>query len=172
MELLIICAIAGVAMTFALAGIGNAKMSYRARSAVSTLKEQLTTAREMAVSQQRDVKIEFIAPNRITLTRIEKPSGTTTVRDALLEGGMGFVRYAALDPTPDAWGGDEAVAFGETVELRFRSDGALVDEENNYVNGRIFVGWGTDVTSAGFVSVFGATGRVRGYRVEGNTWVQ
>jgi hypothetical protein len=164
--------VAGIAMTFGVIGIGSSMASYRARGAVATVKEVMTTAREMAVSQQRDVKVEFFAPNRIVFTRIEIPSGETKVREAVLEGGMAFVRFAALDPTPDAWGGNAAVAFGAATALRFRSDGALVDQKNDYVNGRIFVGSGSKTATAGFVSVFGATGRVRSYRVEGTTWVQ
>jgi prepilin-type N-terminal cleavage/methylation domain-containing protein len=170
-EMLVVVAIAGIAMTFALAGIGSAKASYRARGAVARLKEVLTTGREMAVSQQRSVKLEFKAPDRIVLTRVENPTGETVVRDVRLEGGMEFVRFPVLDPTPDAWGGDKAVAFSDAANLVFRSDGALVNENNDYVNGRVFVGSGTDRTTAGFVSIFGATGRVRSYRVEGTAWV-
>lgn len=171
-EMLIVCILAGIAMSFAVMGIGHARTAFRSRGAIAQLKEQLTIGREMAVSQQRDIRLEFIEPNRIVLTRLEIPEGETTVRDITLEGGMTFVRYAGLDPTPDAWGGDEAIAFGDYDVLRFRSDGALVNEDNEYVNGRVFVGWTDNPASAGFVSVFGATGRVRSYRAGSTTaWI-
>lgn len=172
-EMLIVCIVAGIAMSFAVMGIGHARTTIRSNGAIAQLKEQLTIGRETAVSQQRDVRLEFVEPNVIRLTRIDIPEGETVLREITLEGGMTFTRYASLDPTPDPWGGDdEAIAFGEYDTLRFRSDGALVNEDNEYVNGRVFVGWTDNPASAGFVSVFGATGRLRSYRAGSTTaWI-
>ncbi len=77
-----------------------------------------------------------------------------------------------MPETPDAWGGDGAVAFGGAVGIRFRSgDGALVDQNDVYVNGRVFVAraGSNSVNSAGMVSIFGPTGRIRSYRLQGET---
>jgi type II secretory pathway pseudopilin PulG len=171
LEMILISVIAGGVMAMAIFGLGSSISAARSRGAIAQIKQQLTNAREMSISQQRDIKVEFTEPDRIRLLRIERPSGTETVIASVrLEGGMTFQKYTGLPETPDPWGGTGAIAFGGSA-IRFRSgDGALVDGSNNFVNGRVFVGLNTKKFSAGMVSVFGATGRIRSYRATGGTW--
>jgi type II secretory pathway pseudopilin PulG len=173
LELFLICLIVGVVSAIAIFGLGTSVNAARARGATAQLKEQIANAREMAISQQRDIRIEFNDADEIKVIRINRPDlDETELLTVHLEGGMTFQKFADMPETPDAWGGDEAIAFGEAESLRFRSgDGALIDENDNFVNGRVFVGHvGGKVTSAGMVSVFGPTGRIRSYRLVGDTW--
>jgi type II secretory pathway pseudopilin PulG len=170
LEMILISVIAGGVMAMAIFGLGSSVATARSRGAIAQVKQQLTNAREMSISQQRDIKVEFTAPDTIKLTRVERPSGETVIATVRLEGGVTFQKYADLPETPDPWGGSGAIAFGGSA-IRFRSgDGALVDASNNFVNGRVFVGLNTKKISAGMVSVFGATGRIRSYRATGGTW--
>lgn len=176
LELLLVCAIAMTAMGVATFALGAANNASRSRGAIALVKQRFSEAREMAISQQRDIRIKFIQPNEIQIIRINRPAGLpdTVVNSSFLEGNMTFQKLDGMPETPDAWGGDDAVAFGDAVDdIRFRSgDGALVDENDVYVNGRVFVSRaGADtVNSAGVVSIFGPTGRLRSYRLQGETW--
>jgi type II secretory pathway pseudopilin PulG len=172
LELILIAVIAGGVMAMAIFGLGTSVTSAKTRGAIARVKQQMVNARELAISQQRDFKIAFTAPNTITVTRVNRPAaaGETVVSTVQLEGGVTFQKYA-LPETPDPWGGNGAIAFGGVANIRFRAgDGALVDPTNNFVNGRVFVGLNNKANSAGMVSIFGATGRIRSYRAMGGTW--
>jgi type II secretory pathway pseudopilin PulG len=175
-ELLVICAIAGIAMTVAIFGLGGSVSAARSRGAIAQVKLQIQNARELSISQQRDIRIDFVPPDKIQVTRINRGSpapAPTLLSELRLEGGMEFRQLADAPVTPDAWGGDAGpVAFGAATSLRFRSgDGALVDQNDNFVSGRVFLGHlGGKRESFGVVSVFGPTGRVRSYRLTGNSW--
>jgi hypothetical protein len=54
----------------------------------------------------------------------------------------------------------------------FTSDGSLIDETGIPVNGTVFLGLPPHVQSARGVTVFGGTGRVRGFRWNGVQWSQ
>jgi hypothetical protein len=175
LELLLLCAVAMTAMGVAMFAMGAASNSSRSRGALALVKQRFSEAREMAISQQRDIRIEFVAPNEIRIIRVNRPagSGETVINSSFLEGNMTFQKLSGMPETPDPWGGEGAVAFDSAVGVRFRSgDGALVDQNDVYVNGRVFVARaGTNsVNSAGMVSIFGPTGRIRSYRLQGENW--
>jgi type II secretory pathway pseudopilin PulG len=175
LELLLICTVAGIAMGVSMFALGASLNSSRANAALALVKQRFSEAREMAISQQRDIRIEFLAPNEIRIIRVNRPAGSpeTVINSSFLEGNMTFMKLDGMPETPDPWGGMNAVAFGTAVGVRFRSgDGALVDENDEYVNGRVFIGRAgpNNVNSAGMVSIFGPTGRIRSYRLQGENW--
>jgi prepilin-type N-terminal cleavage/methylation domain-containing protein len=174
-EMLIVVVVIGTVSGIALFALGGSVRAARARGAVAQLKNQIANARELAISQQRDIRIEFTAPSQIRVVRINRPiavGNETVLVDVRLEGGMTFQKFGGMPETPDAWGGDAAIAFGTATSLRFRSgDGALIDQNDASVNGRVFLGHvNGGVDTAGVVSVFGPTGRLRAYRLAGGTW--
>jgi type II secretory pathway pseudopilin PulG len=172
-ELLIICAVAGIAMVVAIFGLGSSVSAARSRGAVAQLKQQIGNARELAISQQRDIRIEFNAPDEIRVIRVNRPAaaGETVISAVRLEGGMTFEKAAGMPETPDPWGGNTAIAFGGALTVRFRSgDGAFIDQNDAFVNGRVFLGKSGRADTAGVVSIFGPTGRIRSYRLTGELW--
>lgn len=173
-EVLFICLLMGIVVGVAFLKIGTSVNSTRQRGALAVLKQQISNAREIAISQQRDIRIEFNAPDRIRTVRINRPagSGETMLQEVQLEGGMTFAKPAGQPETPDAWGGNGAVAFGGATTIRFRSgDGALINQTDSVVNGRVFVTHNTGALgTVGVVSIFGPTGRIRSYRLIGTTW--
>jgi competence protein ComGC len=175
LEMFLIATIAAVVMALAIHGLGSSLSAARSRGAIAQVKLALQNARELAISQQRDIQVEFIEPNTIKLWRINRPStaGTTLLSEMRLEGAMKFQKFDGAPATPDAWGGDtKAIAFGDATSYRFRSgDGAFIDQLDNYVSGRVFVGHVSGKKeSYGVVSLFGPTGRIRSYRLTGDTW--
>lgn len=174
LEMLLICGLIGIVVGVAFMRLGNSVDASRQRGALATVKQQIANARELAISQQRDIRIEFNAPDQIRTVRINRPTtaGETVLADVRLEYGMTFSKLAGMPETPDPWGGAGAVAFGGATSIRFRSgDGALVDQNDALVNGRVFLAHnGGALSTAGVVSVFGPTGRLRSYRLVGTTW--
>jgi competence protein ComGC len=175
LEMFLIATIAGVVMALAIHGLGSSLSSARSRGAIAQVKLTLQNARELAISQQRDIEVKFIDPDIIQLTRINRSStpATTLLSEMRLEGAMKFQKFAGAPQTPDAWGGDaKAIAFDDATSYRFRSgDGAFIDQNDNFVSGRVFVGHVSGKKeSFGVVSLFGPTGRIRSYRLTGNTW--
>jgi len=171
-EILFICLLMGIVVGVAFLKIGNSVNTTRQRGALAIVKQKITYARELAISQQRNIRIEFNAPDQIRVVRINRPAGETVLEDVRLEGGMTFSKLPDKPETPDPWGGNGAVAFGGATSIRFRSgDGALIDQNDVFVNGRVFLAHNNGATeTAGVVSVFGPTGRIRSYRLVGTTW--
>lgn len=152
----------------------GAVASMRVNSALTHLSAELRTAREMAVSQRRDIQLTFTAPDQIQLTRLDQPSGTT-VFPAVKLGDAGsqveFTLFAGLPDTPDGFGNASAVSFGGSPTMIFRSDGSFVDSNNVPLNGSAFIGIPGHPATARAVTVLGTTGRVHRYRWTGSQWI-
>jgi len=170
-ELLVVVGIAGVMMAIAILVAPSALLSARADSGAAQLVAALRVAREQAIAQRRNVRVDFIAPNRITVSRIEIPGpGTTVIADTRLEGGNTFVLMPGVPDTPDAFGGGSPVSFNGAATVAFTSSGEFVDEDGDPVNGTVFVGVAQDPASARAVSIFGPTALVREWRWNGAQW--
>jgi hypothetical protein len=57
--------------------------------------------------------------------------------------------------------------------MLFQSDGELVDGATfQPINGTVFLGLTAQTATARAITVLGGTGRVRGWKISGNTWMQ
>lgn len=174
-EMMIVLGVGVTLVGIAMMSSGAALTAFKARGVVSKVQAQFVRARETAISEQRDIRVVFVGGaggNEIDLVRIELPTSsgvTTTISKTLFEGGLTFTKVSGLVETPDAWGGNNAIAFDPATAIRFRAGtGVLMDDTTLLpINGRVFVGISGKPETAGMVSVFGATGRVRGYHWEG-----
>jgi len=110
--------------------------------------------------------VRFLAPNRLQITN----NGVATVIG--FEGGVRYSLMANIGDTPDAFGMASPTTFGSitATEVRFNSEGALVDASNNPINGTIFLAVPQTPRSFRAVTVLGSTGRVRGYKWDGRQW--
>jgi Tfp pilus assembly protein PilE len=176
-ELMIVMAVGVTLAAMAMMSSGAALSAFKARGVISKVQATLVQARELAISQQRDIQVVFVGTNEIDLVRVELPlsSGTTTtLSKTLFEGGMTFTKVTGLaDPTQDVWGGTTgAIAFSPAANVQFRAGtGVLMDSATlQPVSGRVFVAVDGKKETAGMISVFGPTGRVRSYHWEG-AWV-
>lgn len=171
LELMLVVGIAGVLMAVAVMVMPVALKSARADSGVAQLIATLRVAREQAIAERRNVQVDFIAPNRITVSRIEVPGpGTTVVADTWLEGGNAYMQFPGVPDTPDAFGSGNPVSFNGAASVAFTSSGEFVNEDGDPVNGTVFVGAGNDPVSARAVSIFGPTALVREWRWNGTHW--
>lgn len=144
----------------------------KADSGAGQLQSALRVAREQAISQRRNIRVEFVDPNQIVVSRVEEPShDLTQISSTLLEGGLEYRLFAGVADTDDAFGNGTAVSFGDAESVQFTSEGTLVDEDGDIVNGSVFVGVPNQPATARAVTIFGATALIREWRWQGSAWV-
>ena len=172
--LMLACSLAG----FALINMGAVMPGIRANQSMYQTVSQLRQGRQLAIAQRREIQLRFIGNNRMSLVRNEFPEGEQVLSEVSLNKDCQFMKSDDIDmDTPDAFGPDElsemgAVDFGGAETLTFRSDGTLVDELGNPVNGTVFIGMADHPEMARAVTILGATGRIRSYRWTGEEWIQ
>jgi type II secretory pathway pseudopilin PulG len=142
-------------------------------SASESAMNVIQSARNRAIAERRNVRLAFVAPNRITVERIEVPGpAVTLVDDVLLENGQTFFKFDSLPDTPDEFGVDDPVTFTGTLPVMFTSDGTLIDDNADVVNGTVLLGRDNDIATARAITIFGATGYVRAWKWGGLEWVR
>jgi len=165
--ILIICVIAGIALL----NVTGVMPGIRANTALSQTVAQLRSGRESAMAQRRNIQLTFLGNNQIQLVRLDMPTGTTVLSTVTLENDIEFLLSDGVPDTPDSFGNAAAVDFGGSAPLTFLSDGTLVDAQGNPLNGSVFLGLANNPETARAVTILGATGRVRGYKWTGSSWV-
>ena len=152
-------------------GFTTAARSVKGTSGMQQAMAQLRMARDMAISQRRSVEVQFVDPGEIRTIRWEIPNGTTLVNQYFLEGNVTFHRFPAVPDTPDGFGITGPVTFqGQTS--RFLSDGRWVDAAGAAVSGNVFLAIENQPMTQRAVTIFGGTGRIRGYRWDGVQWLE
>jgi type II secretory pathway pseudopilin PulG len=151
--------------------------------------DQLRQAREYSITKRRYVQVTFPTPVVAGNTRYEVAitqmnsltAGAGAVNPVLstviLEAPAKYTLLGGPD-TPDGYGHTAAIEFesisgGPVGGMLFESDGELVDGSTYQpINGTVFLGVTGSSSSARAITVLGATGRVRGWKGTGTTWVQ
>lgn len=170
-ELVIVLGIMGVVGAMAGLSIIEARPTLQADGAMRGVLSQLRTARELAISERRYMRVAFIDTSAIRILREEVPGpSTTTLSTVGLESGAVFSTVTGLPDTPDAFGAASAIDFGTVTAIKFSPDGTLVNQDGSVVNGTVFIALPGSARSARAVTVLGSTGRIRGYRWDGRAW--
>ena len=183
-EMMFTLGIMGVLVGMAVVTISFSRPAALGDGAMRIVVSQMNAARELAITQRRNMRVTFTLGNKVEIIREEVPGPTlTTVSSVLMEGGLQFLTVANLPDTPDVFCGGTitAVSFptatGTPLEVKFKPDGSFVNQDGAILNGTVFVALPSQiytvgnstggVRSARAVTVQGSTGRVRGYRFEG-----
>lgn len=187
--------IMGVLSGMAILQIGASRPGLKGDGAMRVVLSQMNAARELAITQRRNMRVEFTLGNKVEIRREEVtvpatiPVTMTTISSVFIEGGLQFATVSNVPTTstaPDVVcnGSITAVSFptatGSPLEVKFKPDGSLVNQDGAILNGTVCISlpnqvYGVSnstngVLSARAVTVFGSTGRVRGYRFDGRTW--
>ncbi len=142
----------------------------------------LRQAREDAVGDRRVYMVTFssaVTPNTITITQSDTGVVTATYKlptDVFFQTQTGFpVSPTTAPTTPDGFGAgataidlDQGVAGGLKTAIYFYPDGSAQDANNNINNGVIYLGRTADLYSSRAITIWGATGRLRGWRLYAN----
>jgi prepilin-type N-terminal cleavage/methylation domain-containing protein len=174
-ELSVVVALMGILVGMVVVQMGVSRPAAIGDGAMRAVLSQMNAARELAITQRRNMRLTFTAGNLVQVIREEVPGPTlTTVSSTLFEGGMQFLTVSGLPDTPDAFGASSAVTFptatGTPIEIKFAPDGTFVNQDGVTLNGSVFVALPSQALSARAMTIFGSTGRIRGYRWDGRNW--
>jgi prepilin-type N-terminal cleavage/methylation domain-containing protein len=175
-ELMMVIAVLGTLVGMAIMVSPSFVRTARADAGLAQALDVLRSAREIAISQRRNVRVAFTGVDVIQTARIEIPAAETPLRAVQLENRMRFLKETGVPDTPDKFGipSSSAVAFGTPAptQLLFTSEGTLVDQNGNIINGTVFLSVPGQRNSARAISVFGATALIRVWRWDGHDWVE
>jgi prepilin-type N-terminal cleavage/methylation domain-containing protein len=165
LEVMATLSVAAAVGSMATASIVTARRSMQGDGAMRIVMTQMSSAREMAITQRRFMEMQFVGNNAIRIVRHEAPGNATTVlTTVVLESNAQFALAPGVPDTPDAFGAGNAVSFGQAQSVMFNTDGTLIDTNGSPVNGTVFLSIVNQTGATRAVTVLGATGRVRGYK--------
>ncbi len=179
MEILVAVAIITVILGMALLNYGSILPNFKANSAMDQLLYQLRSARERAISHRREVQVEFVGTNQLTITEIWLVGTAPPATTVSFEGGAQYMVFGSPTAIPDLpapfnFGNTAPVYFGGLSGgppiMKFSTTGALIDGGNTILNGTVFMGIPGRPSTARAISILGATGRVREYHWDGSQW--
>ncbi|MBN2243359.1 MAG: prepilin-type N-terminal cleavage/methylation domain-containing protein [Acidobacteria bacterium] len=170
-ELLIVIALVCILGGFAVVGIRSAQTGMYANKSMHQVVDQLRRGRQLAVGNRRAVEIRFPTDDTFQLVQLNIPNGETVLNTLVLTNGCRFTLFGGVPDSPDFFGNSSPVDFGGVTPLVFLSDGSLIDNQGNPVNGSVFLGIAGHPETARAVTILGSTGRIRGYRWAGSQWV-
>jgi prepilin-type N-terminal cleavage/methylation domain-containing protein len=133
-------------------------------------------AREQAAGDMRVYVVTFTAPGTITVTQ-NTTTGPLLITVTLpqditfhVEPGLPTSPTAA-PTTPDGFGTasyaidfDQGVGLGGATSIYFQPDGTALDINGNINNGVIYMGRVGELSSSRAITLWGSTGRIRGWR--------
>jgi prepilin-type N-terminal cleavage/methylation domain-containing protein len=179
-EMLIVLAVLGIITALSVVTINSSRLGLTGDGAMRVVLSQMNQARELAITQRRNMQLVFVGSNVIQIKREEVPAagGLTTISSVSFEGRMQFLRPISTN-TPDgaivANPLTPALAFptgasSYATEFKFSPDGTFIDQLGQTLNGTVFVALPNDTLSSRAISILGSTGRVRAYRWDGTQW--
>ena len=180
-----------IAIGFILAGISVMALMplYKQNhvdQAYDTTLSVIRNYRNQSITQSKRYILTFTAPGTITVqywgVGVPTNPAPVTVATYTLPPDMQFgVQAGFPNPGADGFGtGATAVSFNSCVVITqpcviFQPDGSAQDDLGNFNNGVVYITRTGDLYSSRAITVWGATGRIRGWRLynqSGNTWVQ
>jgi prepilin-type N-terminal cleavage/methylation domain-containing protein len=169
----ILGALAGMAMMVSPAYSRHA----RAEAGISQVLDVMRSAREVAISQRRNVEVLFIGLNAVQTRRIDidangVQTGTTTLRTVELENRVQFRLEPDVPDTPDLFGFASALDFDLAGPWMFTSEGTFVGGSGDVTNGTVFLSIPNEANSARAITVLGTTALIRPWHWNGREWVE
>ncbi len=185
-EMLIVVAVIFIMASFAVIWMTPMLRKNSVDQAYDTTLSVIRNSRNQAITNSKRYLIMFTAPGTITVqywgVGVPVNPAPVTVATYKLPGDVQFAVQAGFPtPGPDGFGtGGVANTFNNcavagTSCVIFYPDGSAKDDAGNFNNGVIYMTRPGDVYSSRAISVFGSTGRTRGWRLykQGtNRWVQ
>ena len=170
-----VLAVMAVVAGFAALNVQTAMKNARVDAAYAATLNQLRQGRQAAVDRRVVYIVRFQLPRTI-ITEVLQAGTRTTVGQIDLPSDMEYRAEPGIPTTqsltPDNFGsGSLAVDFsidygGGGTELYFQPDGSAKDNLGRINNGVLYMARPGQLSSARAVSLFGATGRIKGWRLE------
>jgi len=140
-EMVVVVGIIGIMTSMAIVQIANSRVALKGDGGMRVVLAQVNGARELAISQRRYMRLNFVAPNLVQVIREDTTLTTTTLYSIVLEGGVTFTipTMVPLTDTPDgpSNGGVSSangINFGAVTNVKFAPDGTLVNQDGVTTN--------------------------------------
>jgi Tfp pilus assembly protein FimT len=185
LEALIVVAIMIVVANFSIMAMRPIANQTRITNAYNTTLMAMRRAREAAIGERRRYLVTFsngAVPNSVQIVPADAlPGGVRATYT--LPGDVAYTVVTGLpNQGPDGFGnGSVAIDFDQNViipdrtSIYFYPDGSAQDVNNNLNNGVIYVARPSELYSSMAITLWGATGRLRGWRLVnsgGPKWYQ
>ncbi|MBZ5648633.1 MAG: prepilin-type N-terminal cleavage/methylation domain-containing protein [Acidobacteriia bacterium] len=175
-ELLLVIAIIAIVSAVAMMNIWPAVANSRVDTAYQTAIMEVRQARQSAVDLRRQYRITFIAPQTILTQRLEQNGQLTLIRTVTLPWDVQFLAVPGIptqaNQVPDGFGaGAPAISFNNGIQIFFMPDGSARDVNGAINNGVLYLARPGQIQTSRAVSLFGATGRIKGWRIVQNAGV-
>jgi prepilin-type N-terminal cleavage/methylation domain-containing protein len=172
-EIMVVVALIAVVAAISVPISGVMISRARADSASIQAVTWLEGARNRAVAERRNFQVTFdTETNRIRIDRVEPDLEPTLIADYQLEEGLEFMQFEDAPDTPDLFGNESDVELEGDTPHMFTSDGSFIDANGDPANGTLFMGKSGQPETARAVTIFGATGVIRTWKLAGTTWFQ
>jgi len=165
-EAILVTFLMAFALGSAMVMVNKAAASSRAEAALQTVTMQLRLAREYSMDRRRIHRVTFTSPRTVTIVRQETGGNPdVTVSQLDLPTDTQFYRQSGISPTPDQFTTTSPVDFGGSTTVCFNPDGSATDSIGALVSGIVYIANPGKLETCRAVTLFGATGRVKGYRL-------
>jgi len=191
LEIVIVIAITMILLGITFVTLGPMLREAHVDSAYDTTLMALRNYRSKAITERKRYIVTFTAPRTLTVSywgvAVPVNPAPVVVQTLTLPNDIQFLVQAGMPnsvaTTPDNFGaGNQAIDFGQGLGagalnyVMFMPDGSSQDTLGNLNSGVVYVGRAAEVMSMRAVTVFGSTGRVRGWRLyqqgAGTQWSQ
>ncbi len=169
-EMMLVMGLMAILSGMAVLQINASRPGLKADGGMRVVLGRLNQARELAITQRRFMRVTFTNPNQVAIVREDTTTTTTTISTVLLEGGVTYSFGTGVPDTPEHFGMNSATYFGSVTNVKFTPDGQLVNQDGVSANGTVFLSISGIPRSARAITIFGSTGRVRGYKWDGKNW--
>ena len=179
METMVVLAILVLCAGVAILSVNNAVRTTHLQTAYQNTIMQLRAARQLAIDQRVVAVVTFSTPGTIRTDMI-KGGVTSNVVTLSFPSDIAFDAEPGLPntpgTTPDGFGlGKNAIDFDQGFSatpgtvIYFYPDGSAQDASGNFNNGVAYIGVPGSLGTSRAVTLFGATGRVRGWLLTKNS---
>src|SRR5271166_396020 len=188
LEMMIVIAIGMTVAAFSVMAVMPMLQETHIDNSYDTTLSVLRNYRNLAISTSKRYIVTFTAPGTITVQRwdfaIPVAPAPVTVATFTLPPDVQFAVQAGFPAAaPDGFGTgvtaidfDQGMGLGSQNYVMFMPDGSSQDTLGNYNSGVVYIARTNDYYRSRALSVWGTTGRIRGWRVYNqagvNKWVQ
>ena len=170
LELIVVVAIIMVAVGVSVVNVIPTIRNSRMETALQTTLMQVRRARQSAVDERRVYAVNFTLPGTIQTQRLELDGTLTLVSQIDIPTDISFRAELGIPnsplATPDGFGaGAVAIDFNGGNQIFFQADGSAEDNLGRVLNGVLYMARPGEPTSSRAVSLFGATGRLKGWKL-------
>ena len=183
LEMMAVIAIGLIVSAMALITLQPTMKYTRVTNAYNITLMAMRQARDSSIAQRQIYFVTFthnaVPPDTITITQGATGAVVNTFtipNDVAFQTQLGLPGAGA---TPDNFGGggvaidfDQGVAGGAKNAVYFYPDGTAEDVNGNLNNGVIYIARSNDLFSSHAITLWGATGRLRGWRLYTNKGVK